>query len=121
MKALTPPLARHAIKLTYAAAHLPQIGIVGVRLKAVLVGIGQHGISHAAGVANAQHRYAAVGQLLTHPVNRGVALCTDHHLWFAAQHLAHSLNQGGGLARTGRAMHYQHVLGTQHIAHSRLL
>ena len=121
MEVLTPPLARQAVELTYAAAHLPQIGIVGVRFKTVFVGVGQHGFCHATGVANAQHRYAAVGQLLTNPVNRGVALCADHHLRFATQHLAHSLNQGGGLASTGRAMHYQHVLGTQHITHSRLL
>ena len=85
--------------------------------EASLVGIGQHFVRNASGVSHAQHGHASVCQLSRNPIDGRVALCTNQHLRFAAQHLTHGLHQRGGFARARRAMHHQHITGTQHIGH----
>ena len=107
--------------LAYGLAYSPELRIVGVRLEAALIGEGEHLVVDAGGIAYAQHVDATVHELLGNPVDRHIALRAHQHLALAAQHFIDGLNQGGGLARTGRAVHHHHVLGPEHLVDGVLL
>ena len=114
-------LAPFAPHLAHGASHLPQLGIVGMVGKAVLIGETQHFVIHACGVADAQYRDAAVHQFLADPVHCGVALGAHEHLCLAHERLVDGLDQGCCLARARRAVQHAYILGPQHIVDGTLL
>ena len=110
-----------AAQLAYRLANRPQLRIVGVRLKAALIGEPQHLVVDARGISHSQHLHAAVHQALANPVDRHVALSAHQHLVLAPQRLIDGLDQRGGLARAGRAMHHGDILSLQHLVDGMLL
>ena len=110
-----------APQLTDGAPDLPQLGVVGVVGKAVLIGETQHFVIDARRVADAQYFDPAVHQFLADPVNRGVALGTHEHLCLTHERLVDGLDKRRRLARARRAMHHTHILGAQHIVHCAFL
>ena len=108
-------LAATASHLAHSAPHLPQLGIVRMVGKAVLIGETQHLVVDAGGIAQPQHRDTAVHQFLADPVQGGIALGTHQHLGLALEGLVDGLDQRRRLARARRTVQHTHVLGPQHI------
>ena len=71
-------------QVAYGLADSPQQFVVGVALKASLIGEGEHLVVDARRVADTKHGYAAVDELLADPVYSHVALSAYQHLRFAA-------------------------------------
>ena len=99
----------------------PEEGVVGVCLKAPLVGEGEHLIVDAGGVADAEDVDTTVDEFFRDPVDGHVALGTDQDLVFAAEGLVDGLDEGRGLAGAGRAMDNGNVFGAEDFIHRILL
>ena len=109
------------IQLAYRAAYAPQLGIRRVGLETSFVGVGEHAVGDADGVADTQHAYPSVGQLLGNPINGHVTLGADEHLHLAPQRFIDCLDQCCGLSRAGRTVNDGHVLGPQDLVYRCLL
>ena len=92
-------------------ADAPKQGVVGMGLEAPLVGEGEHLVVDTGGIADAQDIDAAVHQFLGDPVDGHIALGADQHLILATEGFVDSLDEGGGLAGTGRAVNDSYILG----------
>ena len=102
-------------QLTNGLTNAPQLRIVGMSLKATLVGKRQHLVVDTRRVAYSQDVDATVNKFLTNPVDSHITLSTHQHLILAAQGFIDSLNKRGCLARSWRTVHHCHILGTQHL------
>ena len=107
--------------LADVAPQLPQLGVVRVVGKAVLIGETQHFVIDACGIADAQYGHTAIHEFLADPIDGGIALGTHEHLRLAHERLVDGLDQRRCLARAGWAVQHAHVLGSQHIVDGALL
>ena len=102
-------------------ADAPEEGVVGVCLKAPLVGEGEHLIVDAGRVADAENVDATVDKFFRDPVDGHVALGADQDLVFAAEGFVDGLDEGGGLAGAGRAVDDGDIFGAEDFIHRILL
>ncbi|MFO0631156.1 MAG: hypothetical protein U0325_36785, partial [Polyangiales bacterium] len=75
----------------------------------------------AGGVAQPQGRRPGLGELRGEQVHRGVARREDQRAPTAPELLAEVRDEGGGLARAGRAVHQRELLGGEAAGHRELL
>ena len=120
MVAVAAPFAVGA-EVANGLADAPKEGVVGVCLKAPLVGEGEHLIVDAGGVADAEDVDTAVDEFFRDPIDGHVALGTDQDLVFAAEGFVDGLDEGRGLAGAGRAMDDGDVFGAENFIHRILL
>ena len=111
MEVFVAPLSRQAVQLADVASYLPKLGIVGVGFEAAFIAESEHFVGDACRISNAEHLYATVCQLLADPVDGGIALCTDHHLGFPAQHFVDGFHECGGFSRSRWSVDDEDILG----------